>query len=62
MLAAIIVGSVVRTSNGHCHINRVDGLVTIRHIEGNGSKVVVRVSELTCGQIHVRRTGIRSRC
>ena len=62
MLAAIIVGSVVRTSNGHCHINRVDGLVTIRHIEGNGCEVSVGVGELICCQTHVRRSGIRPRC
>ena len=62
VLFTVISCGVVSTHNRHRHINRIDSLVTVGHLEGHRCKVAISVGELTCGQIHVRRTGIRSRC
>ena len=58
----IIVGGVMCTDNGHGHLNRVDGLVAIGHVEGDGAEVRVGVRELTCHHTHVGRTDIGSGC
>ena len=62
MLITVIISGVICTNNRHGHINRVDGLVTIRHIEGNSCEVSVSIGELISGQTHVRCTGSSSRC
>ena len=62
--SAVVIRGVVVTRNRHRHINRVDGLVTVRHVEGHRAEVGVRVGELvrrtgiTTLQTHIRGTGI----
>ena len=48
------------TGDGHSHVNRIDGLVTISHIEGHNREVGVCICKLFRGQAHVRGTGIRA--
>ena len=45
----------------HRHINRVDGLETVCHIERH-AEVLVMVCELTFGKSHVSSTGISLTC
>ena len=50
------------TRDRHRHVNRVDRHLTVGHLEGHRAEVAVRVGELVCGEAHIGRTGIRSRC
>ena len=46
------------TGNRHRHLNRLDGLVTVGHVEGHVLEVGVRVGELVVGKTHIGGTGI----
>ena len=48
--------------DGHSHVDRIHGLVAVRHVEGDLCEVIVRVRELLRAQAHVRRAGIRLSC
>ena len=54
----IVCGRHLVTLDGHRRIDRGDGLVTVRHVEGHRVEVGVRVGELTRCKAHVRRTDI----
>ena len=49
------------TLDGHHHVNRFNGLVTVRYLKGHSSEVHVLVRELLLLQAHVRGTDIRPR-
>ena len=46
------------TRDRHRHLDRLDGLVTVRHVEGHVLEVRVRVGELVVGKTHVGGAGI----
>ena len=46
--------------DGHIHRNRLNGLETVRHLEGHVVEVSVRVGELALGKTHIGGTGIRA--
>ena len=50
----IVVRGIVGTDDGYRHVNRVNRLITIRHVEGNRLEVRVRIYELTGCQAHIR--------
>ena len=62
MFSAIVSSGVVSTCDGHRHIYRTDGLITIRHVKGHVAKVVIRICELTYRKTHVGRTHNCSGC
>ncbi len=62
VLFAVIVGRVVRADNGHNHVDRLDGLIAVRHVEGHGAEVLVRVCELLSRQAHVGGADVGSGC
>ena len=52
VLIAVESGRIVMTGDGYHHIDLVDGLVAVRHVEGHRAEVRVRVGEL------VQHTGL----
>ena len=64
MLITVIIDRAMGTHNGDRHINRVNLLVTVRHVERHRAEVRVRVGKLVqlpgigTLQAHVRSTGI----
>ena len=61
MFLTVVGGGVVRTHDGHRGVNRGDGLVAVRHLEGHLIEVLVRVGELFLRETHIRLTvGIRA--
>ena len=60
VLGAVVNGRAVMTLNGHRHVNWVDGLITVRHVETH-LVLIIRVAEVSIAKTHVGRSGIRSR-
>ena len=59
MLGRVVRHCIAVLCNGHRHINRIDRLVAVRHVEGHSCEVRVGVYELLCRQVHVRGARIR---
>ena len=47
------------TGDSHRHVNRLDGLITVNHVEAH-QELVIRVGEVSSIKIHERSTDIRS--
>ena len=62
MFRAVVIRRVVMTRHRHCRVDRRDGLVAVRHVEGHRREVRVRVGELFRSKAHVRSAGIRPGC
>ena len=62
VLSTVIIRRIVRTDNGHGHIDRINGLIAIGHIEGHSTEVRVLVLELFSLQAHVRGACIGQSC
>ena len=57
VLLAVIGRSVMMSRDGYGHVNRIDRLITIRHVEGHGTKVGIGIGKLAGRQVHIRGTG-----
>ena len=62
MLRAVIVAFAAVLSDRYRRADRVDRLVTVRHIERDCTEVRICVRELRYCQTHVRGAGFRPRC
>ena len=60
VLSSIIGGCIMMTCNGDCHIDRIDGLITIGNVEGYLLKVRIGVCKLFCRKIHFGCSNIGS--
>ena len=60
MLGTVIVNLGAVLGNGHRHINRFNGLITVGHLKGHRTEVAVGVGELACCQTHIGGTDICS--
>ena len=60
MFCTVVICCVVCTDDCYLRINRIDGLVAVRYVEGYCSKVRICVFELVCRKSHISCSGIRS--
>ena len=56
VLGAIKGIGCMMTDNGHCHIDRVDFLITISYFESHNREVVIIIHKLFCCQPHIGST------
>ena len=62
MFISIIICRTTVLGDGHRHIDRVNRLVTVCHVEGHIREVIIIVGEHLTSQAHVSRTSIRPGC
>ena len=53
MLSAVIAGRIVCTDNRYRHIDRVNGLIAIRHFKGYSAKIRIGIGKLAGSQSHL---------
>ena len=58
MIFTVVVSFTAVFFDSHSHINRINLLETIRHTEGDRSKVTVNILKLLSGQTHVSLAGV----
>ena len=60
MLRSVVLDGVRLAHNGHGGRNRVDGQVSVRHVEGHRGEVRICIVELVFGKSHIVRISRRS--
>ena len=58
VLISVVNRRVLMSGNADCHIDRIDLLIAVGHVEGHRAEVRVLVRKLCCCQTHIRRSGV----